>query len=111
MLVEFDVVEQRYRAVLEVLDGPQAELDAWVVEYNTERPHQSCRGRPPAARFALAQRGIWPVEEPVPVPAPPQPTGPRPPGREPMGHRPRPDLAAPAASYRGAEGVFIVIAP
>ena len=27
-----------------------------MVEYNTERPHQSCGGRPPAERFALAER-------------------------------------------------------
>jgi transposase InsO family protein len=32
----------------------QAALDSWVVEYKTERPHQSCGGRPPAERFALA---------------------------------------------------------
>lgn len=32
----------------------QAAVDGWVVEYNTERPHQSCGGRPPAERFALA---------------------------------------------------------
>jgi Integrase core domain len=32
----------------------QAALDGWVHEYNTARPHQSCGGRPPAERFALA---------------------------------------------------------
>jgi transposase InsO family protein len=32
----------------------QQALDAWVVDYNTDRPHQSCGGRPPAERFALA---------------------------------------------------------
>jgi transposase InsO family protein len=31
----------------------QAVLDAWVVHYNNDRPHQSCGGRPPAERFAL----------------------------------------------------------
>jgi transposase InsO family protein len=36
----------------------QAALDAWVSEYNTARPHQSCGGRPPAERFALADRSI-----------------------------------------------------
>ncbi len=33
-----------------------------MVEYNTERPHQSCGGRPPAERFALAERSIVAVE-------------------------------------------------
>jgi transposase InsO family protein len=49
----------------------QAALDSWVVEYNTERPHQSCGGRPPAERFALAERSIVAVEvdEPM-IPAP-----------------------------------------
>ncbi len=32
----------------------QEALDAWVVKYNTERPHQSLGDRPPAERFALA---------------------------------------------------------
>jgi transposase InsO family protein len=32
----------------------QAALDVWVVQYNTERPHQSLGMRPPAERFALA---------------------------------------------------------
>ena len=40
----------------------QAALDGWVVEYNTERPHQSCGGRPPAERFALAERSIVAVD-------------------------------------------------
>ena len=35
----------------------QAALDDWVVEYNTERPHQSLGMRPPAERFALALAG------------------------------------------------------
>jgi hypothetical protein len=38
--------------------GLQAALDAWVVEYNTTRPHQSCGGRPPIERFALADRSL-----------------------------------------------------
>jgi transposase InsO family protein len=36
----------------------QEALDAWVTEYNTARPHQSCGGRPPAERFRLADRSI-----------------------------------------------------
>jgi transposase InsO family protein len=47
----------------------QAALDAWVTEYNTARPHQSCGERPPAERFQLAGRNRAPAE-PGPVPAP-----------------------------------------
>jgi transposase InsO family protein len=43
----------------------QAALDGWVLEYNTERPHQSCGGRPPAERFALADRALVVAEDPV----------------------------------------------
>jgi transposase InsO family protein len=32
----------------------QRALDAWVDEYNTERPHQSLGDRPPTERFSLA---------------------------------------------------------
>jgi transposase InsO family protein len=35
----------------------QDALDAWVVHYNTERPHQGIGDVPPAQRFALAQPG------------------------------------------------------
>ena len=45
----------------------QAALDTWVVEYNTERPHRSCGGRPPAERFTLAERSIVAVDEPTVV--------------------------------------------
>jgi transposase InsO family protein len=47
------------------IEQAQAALDAWVVEYNTERPHQSCGGRPPVERFALAEGSLVVVEEPV----------------------------------------------
>jgi hypothetical protein len=40
------------------IGAAQAALDAWVVEYNTERPHQLVGGRPPVEGFALAQRGL-----------------------------------------------------
>ncbi len=46
------------------MEALQAALDDWVVEYNTGRPHQSCGGRPPAERFALAGRSLVVVEEP-----------------------------------------------
>jgi transposase InsO family protein len=36
----------------------QAAVDGWVVEYNTDRPHQSCGGRPPVERFGVAAAGI-----------------------------------------------------
>jgi hypothetical protein len=48
----------------------QAALDAYVSEYNTTRPHQSCGGRPPIERFRLADRSIAPDESSVrPAPA------------------------------------------
>ena len=47
------------------IEDAQKALDAWVVEYNTERPHQSCGGRPPVERFALAERSLVVVDEPV----------------------------------------------
>lgn len=59
---EFLTVHDRQHPTVEAL---QAALEGWLVEYNTERPHQSCGGRPPAERFALADRGVVAVEEPV----------------------------------------------
>ena len=51
----------------------QEALDEWVMEYNTARPHQSCGGRPPAGRFALADRSLaadtTAATEPPPAPA------------------------------------------
>ncbi|PZS28386.1 MAG: IS481 family transposase [Pseudonocardiales bacterium] len=46
--------------VFATLAQAQASLDAWVLEYNTARPHQSIGNRPPIERFAL-------VAGPVPV--------------------------------------------
>jgi hypothetical protein len=40
-----------------------------VREYNTARPHQSCGGRPPAERFALADRSVQPDDSAM-APAP-----------------------------------------
>ena len=48
---EFLVDHDRQHATIE---EAQEALDAWVVKYNTERPHQSLGDRPPAERFALA---------------------------------------------------------
>jgi transposase InsO family protein len=38
----------------ESLEGAQAAIDKWVVEYNTDRPHQGIGGVPPIRRFELA---------------------------------------------------------
>jgi transposase InsO family protein len=46
----FDAHQRRFATIVEA----QAALDAWVIEYNTVRPHQSVGMRPPIERFALA---------------------------------------------------------
>jgi hypothetical protein len=51
MRSDFLVDHDRVHATIEEL---QSALDEWVVEYNTQRPHQSLGDRPPAERFALA---------------------------------------------------------
>jgi transposase InsO family protein len=38
----------------ETLEEAQKAIDGWVVEYNTERPHQGIGGVPPVRRFELA---------------------------------------------------------
>jgi hypothetical protein len=38
----------------ETLEEAQKAIDGWVVEYNTERPHQGIGGVPPIRRFELA---------------------------------------------------------
>ncbi len=62
----------------------QAALDAWVKQYNHERPHQAVGMRPPAERFALASNDPTQVLQVVqPPPVLPVSTGssrPRPPG-------------------------------
>ncbi len=50
------------------LEEAQAELDAWVDEYNRERPHQSIGMASPGARFALATKREAPPEEPEEAP-------------------------------------------
>lgn len=63
------------------LAGLQAALDAWVSDYNTARPHQSCGGRPPVERFRLAGRNKEAAEDgPAPVPVTPPAKTQRPPG-------------------------------
>jgi transposase InsO family protein len=59
----------------------QAAVDVWVIDYNTQRPHQSGGGRPPAERFALAAAEIAPAEPtPVIVVEPKSAPAPRPAG-------------------------------
>jgi hypothetical protein len=59
----------------------QDALDKWVIEYNTARLHQSCGGRPPVERFALADRSITPDNSAAAVAAP----GPAAPVKRPAG--------------------------
>jgi hypothetical protein len=59
MRAEFFTGHDRQFATIGAL---QEALDAWVVEYNTERPHQSIGNRPPVERFELAQRRLAAVE-------------------------------------------------
>ncbi len=56
------------------IEQAQAELDAWVVRYNSEREHQAIGEVPPARRFVLAKRD--PTEVADPQVAPPQEPGP-----------------------------------
>jgi transposase InsO family protein len=52
--------------VYATIDELQPALDGWVVQYNTERPHQSLGMRPPAERFALGAAGPDPaVVDPI----------------------------------------------
>jgi transposase InsO family protein len=76
----FTRADRLFKAPAELQDA----LDAWVAEYNTARPHQSCGGRPPIERFALADR--FPAADdtaaagPAPGRAPGPGTGKRPAG-------------------------------
>jgi len=79
MRAEFFTPQDRTFATVTEL---QAALDGWVVEYNTSRPHQSCGGRPPAERFALAQASLA-ADDTAATELPPAPakgTARRPPG-------------------------------
>jgi hypothetical protein len=55
MRAEFFTPKDRVFATVAEL---QEALDAWVAEYNTARPHQSCGGQPPIERFRLANRSL-----------------------------------------------------
>jgi transposase InsO family protein len=61
--------DRRHATITEL----QAALDAWVVHYNTERPHQALGMRPPIERFRLAapqaDPAVQSVLERAPVPA------------------------------------------
>jgi hypothetical protein len=43
-------------ATYDTIEETQAALDAWVLTYNAERPHQSLGDIPPLRRFELAKR-------------------------------------------------------
>jgi transposase InsO family protein len=70
----FTRTDRVFKATADLQDA----LDAWVAEYNTARPHQSCGGRPPVERFRLANRSLaaddtaaaepaaaWPAAQPA----------------------------------------------
>jgi transposase InsO family protein len=44
-------------ATYDTIEETQTALDAWVVDYNANRPHQSLGDVPPVRRFELAKRG------------------------------------------------------
>jgi hypothetical protein len=59
------------------LEAAQVALDAWVLEYNTARPHRSCGGRVPTERFRLDAEPVRPADThdetdggPVPLSSP-----------------------------------------
>jgi len=59
----------------ESIAGAQVQLDAWVREYNFERPHQSLGMAVPWDRFQLAQPDRLEASEMAPAPEPPDPSG------------------------------------
>lgn len=60
--------------IFESIEDAQAQIDAWVHEYNSEREHQSLGNRPPAERFALARsEGLEAPCEPAPEMSAPAP--------------------------------------
>jgi hypothetical protein len=73
MRAEFFTPQDRRFATIAEL---QEALDAWVGEYNTARPHQSCGGRPPIERFRLANRSITADDSAAAERPPARPPGP-----------------------------------
>jgi transposase InsO family protein len=72
--------ENDYR--FDTIEGAQAALDEWVVQYNTTRPHQSIGMRPPIERFSLADRTVCAADRDPEEDSPKYPLlkVPRPPG-------------------------------
>jgi len=64
--------DREFATITELQDA----LDAWVSEYNTARPHQSCGGRPPIERFRLANRSITADDTAATEPPPARPPAP-----------------------------------
>jgi transposase InsO family protein len=62
---EFAVEHDKVHGNLEAF---QAALDAWVIQYNTARPHQSIGNRAPVERFTMAARPVVVLEPPMPGP-------------------------------------------
>jgi transposase InsO family protein len=48
--------------VFDDLAAAQAELDTWIADYNTQRPHSACGMEPPASRFTAAGAADRPVD-------------------------------------------------
>ena len=48
--------------VFDDLPSAQAELDAWIDDYNTNRPHTACGMQPPASRFDAPAAGARPPD-------------------------------------------------
>jgi transposase InsO family protein len=61
----FNDADRQYATITDL----QQALDAWLVVYNTERPHQALGMRPPIDRFSLAAAAPGQVEvlKPLPV--------------------------------------------
>ena len=57
--------EFRTDRVFDDLAHAQAELDAWVLEYNTRRPHQALDMNTPASRFLTPAAPVRPLRAPV----------------------------------------------
>ncbi len=52
------------------LDEAQSSFDAWVLDYNTARPHQGIGMATPSERFATRRDEVEPAAQPSPGPAP-----------------------------------------